>query len=400
MKVILEPLLHKGVQRIGITFTYNFELKEYLKKFRGMRWTETHRCFYVSHDPATLTKLSDYLQAEGYQVDMDAFRFAQRDKNYFKRKKGGLLPNLHPHNIPVYQNYIKYLRGKRYSESTISVYGGFVFEFLQFTGPKPTELLTEEDVRLYVEWAVKTLNYAISTHRQLVGAIKQFAFFYPACSIDAEKLHRPRKDHKLPTVLSKEEVIALLQVTKNLKHRTIMALLYSSGLRVGELINLKLNCFDLERKQLHIMNGKGRSDRMVILADSFIPLFRNYFLTYRPQEYFVENPKGGVYSATTVRNILKQNCTLAGIKKRVTPHTLRHSYATHLLENGTDLRYIQVLLGHSRPETTMIYTHVAHKDLQQIKSPLDTILLAMSSRDKEDPNRFLSDGISGISLIE
>ncbi|PKA81959.1 site-specific recombinase XerD [Ulvibacter sp. MAR_2010_11] len=399
MKITLEPFVHRGISAVGIRFSFNFELKEYLKKFDGIRWSQTHRCFYVRNTAMVLAALVKYLKAENYVPDLEAFESKKRRKRRFVRQPGQILPALKPHNVLVYQNYIKYLQGKRYSESTVAVYGGFVQEFLQFTGNKPTADLTENDVRLYIEWAVKTLNYAISTHRQLVGAIKQFAFFYPACAIDPEKLNRPRKDHKLPTVLSKEEVIEILRVTRNLKHRTALALLYSSGLRVGEAINLKLNCFDFERKQLHIKNSKGRSDRMVILADSFIPLFQNYYMTYQPKVFFIENPNGGKYSAGTIRTFLKQSCKLAGITKLVTPHTLRHSYATHLLENGTDLRYIQVLLGHSRPETTMIYTHVAQRYLQAIRSPLDTTLLSMS-RDKDHGNPFLSDGLSGIKAIK
>ena len=244
MKVVLTPLTHTGKRCIGISFTYNFELKEYLKRFKGVRWSKTHRCFYLPYTPTSLESFWDYLNAEGYTVDRDAFALPPKNKRYFHRKKGGLLPELTADNQRIHESYLKYLRGKRYSESTVNVYGGFVYEFLQFTGTKPTEQLTEDDVRLYVEWAVKTLHYAISTHRQLVGALKQFAFFYPACAIDAEKLQRPRKDRKLPTVLSKEEVFTLLRVTRNLKHRTLLALLYSSGLRVGELIGLKLPCFD------------------------------------------------------------------------------------------------------------------------------------------------------------
>jgi site-specific recombinase XerD len=400
MKIVLEPLIHREVRSIAIRFPFDFTLKEYLKTFKGVRWSNTHRCFYVQNAPVVLAQLSDFLKMGGYQVIAEAFGSdLKKKRSHARLDRKVVLDEIKPHNIPVFHNFIKYLEGKRYSKSTIALYGGFVMEFLQFTGEKPTEELTEEDVRLYVEWAVKTLNYAISTHRQLVGAMKQFAFFYPACSIDTEKIYRPRKSKILPTVLSKEEVIELLRVTKNLKHRTVIALLYSSGLRVGEVINLELNCFDLERKQLHIKNGKGRSDRFVIIADSFIPLFRNYFMSYRPKVYFVENPRGGVYNAGTIRTFLKQNCKLAGISKPVSPHTLRHSFATHLLENGTDLRYIQVLLGHSRPETTMIYTHVAQRDLQAIQSPLDAALLSMA-RDKSDKNLYLADAISGIRTIE
>ena len=184
----------------------------------------------------------------------------------------------------------------------------------------------------------------------------------------------PKKDRKLPVVLSPEEIMTLLQVTKNLKHRTVIAMLYGSGLRIGELVDLKLSCFDFDRRLIHVRNSKGRKDRYTSIAESCIPLLQNYYGTYRPKEYLIENPKGGKYGPGSIRSFLKRSCELAGITKKVTPHTLRHSYATHLLENGTDLRYIQELLGHSRPETTMVYTHVRRKDLQAIRSPLDNLM--------------------------
>lgn len=400
MKVLLEPISHRGHRCIALKFIFNFELKEYVKKFKGVRWSSTYGCFYIRYDFAVISILRNYLEEKEYSLDDTAFNSETKNESVLKKEKNGSLRPLTPEKISIHKKFISYLKGRRYSKSTIAVYGKFIDEFLRFTQDKPTESLTEEDVRLYIEWAVINLNYAISTHRQLISAIKHFSFFFPACSIDPEALYRPLKDKKLPSILSKEEIINLLCVTKNLKHRTVIALLYSSGLRIGELLSLELNCFDLERRQLHIRKAKGRKDRMVMLAESFIPLFKNYFMSYRPKVYFVENPKGGMYTATTIRTFLKQCCILAGITKRVTPHTLRHSYATHLLENGTDLRYIQVLLGHSRPETTMIYTHVAQKDLKGIQSPLDTAILAMATRDKEDKNLYLSDAIVGIKTIK
>ena len=139
-----------------------------------------------------------------------------------------------------------------------------------------------------------------------------------------------------------------------------------------------------------IKNAKGRKDRYVVLADSFLPFLQNYITTYRPKKYFVEGPENKCYSASSVRKFLHHSSQLARIERVITPHTLRHSYATHLLENGTDLRYIQELLGHSKPETTMIYTHVAKKDLLDIKSPLDTILLSLANRDKRELKFLLS----------
>lgn len=271
----------------------------------------------------------------------------------------------------VYRHFLEFLKGKRFSDSTIATYSGFILEFLRFTGQKPVNELNENDVSHYIEWAVSTLNYAISTHRQMVSGLKHFAYFYPACSINTDKIYMPKKEKKLPAVLSIEEVLLLLRSTKNLKHRIVIAMLYGSGLRVGEIIDLKLIDFDFKRKQLHIKNGKGRKDRYTTIAESLFPLLKNYHNTYKPKIFFIENPKGGKYSPQSIRTFLKKNAKEARITKIVTPHTLRHSYATHMLEQGIDIRYIQELLGHSSSKTTEIYTHVATTTFKKIINPLD-----------------------------
>ena len=175
----------------------------------------------------------------------------------------------------------------------------------------------------------------------------------------------------LPSILSQEEVVLLLRVTKNLKHRAIIALLYSAGLRISELTQLHLKNIDVQRHQLKVERGKGKKDRFVVLAKSFLPLLQNYLTTYQPKKLFVESPSGTKYSESSIRKFLHKSTKLAGIKKNVTPHTLRHSYAAHLLEAGTDLRYIQALLGHQSSKTTEIYTHVAIKKFQNIKDLLN-----------------------------
>jgi site-specific recombinase XerD len=224
----------------------------------------------------------------------------------------------------------------------------------------------------------------------MVSSFKHFAYFYPACSINVDKINMPKKDKKLPIVLSIEEVLLLLQSTKNMKHRVTIAMLYASGLRVGEIINLKLSDFNFNRKQLHIKNAKGRKDRYTTIAESLFPLIKNYYNTYKPKVYFIENPKGGKYSPESIRAFLRQSTKIAEINKNITPHSLRHSYATHMLEQGIDIRYIQELLGHSRPETTMLYTHVARKDLQEIKSPLDNVIKKLSLQDNSNKKIIIS----------
>ncbi|MCB0458343.1 MAG: tyrosine-type recombinase/integrase [Flavobacteriaceae bacterium] len=381
-------LVHRKRNCMALRFPYDFALKEYLKQFDGVSYSETHRCFYILYSEEKIALLKSYLLEGGYGI---AGEFSDSLKTWaIKGKASPTLPPLPPDKLLIHKKYVDFLYGKRYSHSTVSVYSNFVGEFLRFHAGKLAELFNENDVRLYIEWAVKELNYSISTHRQLVSAFKQFAYFYPLCEINPEKLIRPKKDRKLPTVLSMEEVLQLLQVTRNLKHKTIIALLYSAGLRVGELVDLELKSFDFNRKQLQVQMAKGRKDRYTNLAESVIPLLKMYYHAYKPKHYFIENPSGGKYSAESIRSFLKQSCTLAGISKRVTPHTLRHSYATHLLEHGTDLRLIQELLGHSKPETTMIYTHVSSQQLQEIRSPLDVALNKFHVRDTVDEKLVLS----------
>jgi len=167
----------------------------------------------------------------------------------------------------------------------------------------------------------------------------------------------------LPSVLSQEEVLRIIQLTKNLKHRAIIVLLYSSGLRIGEVTNLLLKNIDILRRQIKVEKGKGRKDRFVVLATSYLPLLQNYLTTFKPALYFIEGPTGKKYSESSIRKFLFRSVQKAGISKKVTPHTLRHSYATHLLENGADLITIQNMLGHENIVTTERYLHVNRKHL-------------------------------------
>jgi|TARA_R100000935_G_scaffold55682_1_gene85884 integrase/recombinase XerD len=390
VNVTIKPLTHKGEACYAILFTYHVHVKKLVKQLQNVRYSATHKCYYVFAEQWHVQALKQTLSEKGIAVSMDPSLGHTSNKTS--------VPAIVPQNefthtpIEVYKNY---LVGLRLSKSTIENYSVFINNFFLFLGERPLPDVTNEDVRLFVEQQVRDKHYKISTHRQLISAIKHLATLHLDSKIDIDALQRPYKSRYLPTVLSKEEVLELLRVAKNLKHRAALALLYSSGLRIGELISLKLHSIDIDRRQLVVKQGKGRKDRVVVLAEGFIGLLKNYYTTYRPKQYFIENPKGGPYSAGSIRQFLKRYCKAAGIKKTVTPHTLRHSYATHLIENGVGLRYVQDLLGHSKPETTMIYTHVARKDLLQIQSPLDTALQELAKRDKEVLKLPFSDNISG-----
>ena len=222
---------------------------------------------------------------------------------------------------------------------------------------------------------IKSRSISHSTQNQHINAIKFYYEKVLGLNKDYYQINRPRKEKKLPQILSKVEVIRILSHTINIKHRTILAMTYSSGLRIGELLGLKASDIDIERNTIFIKQGKGKKDRLVKLAKNIIPLLREYVGEYKPTTFLFEGVNKNKYSQTSVRNILRNACKKSGIhKKEIKVHTLRHSYATHLLESGIDLRYIQSLLGHSSIKTTEIYTHISKDALNKVESPLDSIM--------------------------
>ncbi|MBU2507671.1 MAG: tyrosine-type recombinase/integrase [Bacteroidetes bacterium] len=184
-----------------------------------------------------------------------------------------------------------------------------------------------------------------------------------------------RKPSTLPTVLSAKEISKILQVTKNIKHKTILLLIYSAGLRLGKLLNLRIGDIDSESMKIHVKQGKGKKDRYVMLSENMLKMLREYYKVYKPKEFIIEGQKGGKYSPKSVQSIFNAALKKTGIKKKATVHTLRHSFATHLLDEGTDIRYIQELLGHKRLATTQIYTHVSSYSINKIKSPADHLII-------------------------
>lgn len=207
-----------------------------------------------------------------------------------------------------------------------------------------------------------------------MNAVKLYFKTIRETAINIDKIYRAKTEKLLPNVLSKEDVKKILNAHINIKHNTMLSLIYSCGLRRSELINLKLTDIDSKRNIVIIKQSKGKKDRIVPLSQKILEMLRNYFKQHKPLVWLFEgNEAGTKYSEQSLQSVLKQALQKAGIKKPVTLHWLRHSYATHLLESGTDLRYIQELLGHNSSKTTEIYTHVSTKNLQQIKSPFDDL---------------------------
>jgi len=383
--LLLKKVLHRKKLRLLLVFPYNKFIISKIRTIEGYLWSQTLKGWYTDYSTKNIEIIKLTLKNDViFKLDDSVYNLGLKTKSKRKPRE------ISEENKEIIRAYVKYLKGKCYSESTVKTYFTFVADFFDYIKDTPLTTLTNRDVEKFIEDVFIPRKYSISTHRQFISAIKLFKAFYPECKIEEVELKRPKKSQLLPTVLSKEEVIDLLRYTKNLKHRAVLAMIYSAGLRISELLSLKLEHIDVDRRQLTVKNSKGRKDRNIILAQSFIPLMQNYLMSYNPKTYFVEGKPFQQYSAESIRAFLHRSSKIARITKRVTPHTLRHSYATHLLENGIDLRYIQELLGHAKPETTMIYTHVSKKDLLKIESPLDLAVKNIVNTDKNNKNMRLS----------
>jgi integrase/recombinase XerD len=341
-------------------FPKDAELISAVKTLGVARWSQTKHKWFVAKNKFDLSKLTAVLKEKAF-VDTS-----------------GLIEKIKTQIPPeIEQSLLKlklWMEHKRYSPSTINTYLDAAKSFLLFVHPKPLKSINNDDVVRYVNEYIIKNGLSFSYQNQVVNAIKLFFREIVQCSLDVDKLERPRREYKLPNVLSKEEVASVLKAHANVKHKTMLSLIYACGIRRGELLNLKPTDVDSKRGLLIIRQAKGRKDRITPISNKVIEMLREYYKMYKPTVWLFEGQNlGEQYSEKSLQNVLKQALVKAKINKPVTLHWLRHSYATHLLEAGTDLRFIQELLGHKSSKTTEIYTHVSTKSLQKIKSPFDDL---------------------------
>ena len=262
---------------------------------------------------------------------------------------------------------------RRYSQSTIKTYKSHFAEFaLHYNDRHPKEL-GEKEITDFLLHKIKIRNISEATQSGYINAIK---FYYEQVLGRDKRMYdipRPKKPQKLPNVLSEEEVLRLFAATENLKHKCILMLIYSAGLRLGELVNLRISDINGKRGTIHIKDGKGKKDRISLLSEKVLVYLRRYYVEYRPFDWLFEGQFGGQYSRSSVQKIF----TVAKLKSKINPvatvHTLRHSFATHLVDAGTSLNYVQDLLGHNSLKTTEIYLHVSNAELNKLRSPLDRL---------------------------
>ena len=347
MKWEAKIVTHRKESRIAVYFEKNNELIARIKKLEGSRWSQSLGVWHLPDNETNrvlfkLTLLSESLPSE--------------------EGKAAII------------QFIQWLRSKRYSESTIKTYTEALKSFLVFYKEKPIAAITNEDVVLYNNNYILKNNLSASYQNQIVNSIKLFFQTIRDTKMLVDKIHRPKRAKVLPNVLSKEEIKLILNAHSNIKHKMMLSLIYSCGLRCGELLALQPVHIDSKRNIVMLKNAKGKKDRIVPLSPLILEMLREYFKIYKPKTYLFEGAiPGESYSDKSLQQVLKQALQKTGITKPATLHWLRHSYATHLLESGTDLRYIQELLGHNSSKTTEIYTHVSTKSIQQIKSPFDNL---------------------------
>lgn len=318
-------------------------LNAVFKLFRGVAWVNTNYFFQKSNSKAL-------------HEDFDVQWFRNRKK---------------PDNYKACPDtYLDKLELKQYANNTVKTYVSCFERFINYYGDQDIDLLDEIDVRNYLKYLVQS-NWSHSYINQSINSIKFYYELVLGMPNRFYQIERPRKKQKLPVVLSKEEIRKIIDSTTHIKHKCILSLLYSAGLRRSELINLKIEDIDSDRMLIKVNEAKGNKDRYTLLSKSVLIDLRKYYLEYKPSKYLFEGQKKEKYSATSMINILSSASKKVGITKHITLHTLRHSFATHLLEAGTDLRYIQLLLGHNSTKTTEIYTHVAQNSFTSIKNPLD-----------------------------
>jgi integrase/recombinase XerD len=268
--------------------------------------------------------------------------------------------------------YNRLLRFKNYSLSTIKTYTNYFEMFLDHFKGKETNILSKNEI---MDFLLKESEKGFSAayQNQLVNSIK----FYYEKVLGRQKefynLPRAKKQFKLPVVFSEEEIVQLFDQIDNFKHKCILYLIYSAGFRIIEAVNMKIADIDSTRNLIVIKGAKGKKDRNTLLSQTLLEMLRHYYKLYQPKEYLFEGETGGQYSVKSIQNIFNKALASSGIKKEATVHSLRHSFATHLLERGTDLRYIQELLGHESSKTTEIYTHITKKGMDKIASPLDNL---------------------------
>ncbi|WP_199176900.1 tyrosine-type recombinase/integrase [Aquimarina sp. MAR_2010_214] len=368
--ITLKHLLIGNQKMIGLQFHPDKVIQALIKELPNPKWSREFAMVYIIHTKENLNHVFEKFRGVAWI----------NGNSFFKEK---VIRDNEPVDVNWYRNrakaasyryvpeaYLLKLELKRYALNTCKIYISLFEKFINQYPDKDIVELSEQEIRAYLQLLIRQKK-SNSYINQTINSIKFYYEVVMGMPNRFYSIERPRKEQKLPQVVSKEEILAMIANTNNIKHRCIISLLYSAGLRRSELLELKIQDIDSKRMLIHIKNAKNNKDRYSLLSETVLKELRVYYKEWKPQEYLFEGLKGTKYSGSSVKEIVVKAAEKSKINRRVTPHMLRHSFATHLLENGTDLRYIQTLLGHGSTKTTEIYTQVAINNFKSIKNPLD-----------------------------
>lgn len=356
----IRKIRHRGQEVVLVQFTYNTELYRRCKEMGG-RYTRTHRGWWWL---ASERSVADVKRAiSGGESNDKELIVAQS-----KPQKSSQISSIVSGKIHEME---RWMRQMRYSESTVATYTSLVRKFFQENISLKWAGITKDIITRYNHEEFIAKKKSFNTQNQWINAIKLYLKVHGLNAGDLQDIQRPRKVKSLPDILTVAEVKKIFHCTPNQKHRTLLMLIYSCGLRIGETLAIKPADIQSGEGLIYIRGAKGQKDRRVPLSDRVLIELRRYFKMYQPKDYLFEGQSGGKYSNRSAAQVLKRAGMRAGIKKQLTLHTLRHSYATHLTNQGVNIQFLQEILGHKSPKTTMLYTHLSGKDIRNIKSPLD-----------------------------
>jgi integrase/recombinase XerD len=384
--ITLRPFHYRSAEALGLDLGMHPELEKEVRKLKGVRWCGQNGWWYLPLSRESYHQIRDFvapfaaLDARWLRQYLEQKKLAQQTHLQGRavspqRAKQFLLTPLSADNQAALKRYTELLELKAYSKATLKTYTGAFYQLLRLLATVPVTSLTKEHVQAYLLWLLRVRKYTEANLHTTINALKFFFEQVEGRTKEFYDLPRPKKPQKLPSVLAEEEMITLIHKTANLKHRALLMTAYSAGLRVSELIALKICDIDSRRMLIHLHGAKGKKDRMVPLSQKLLETLRVYFRVYRPRVYLFESEAGKAYNAHYAQAVLREAKQKAGIYKKGSIHLLRHSFATHLLEAGTDIRYIQSFLGHQSLQTTMRYTHVSRLKIESIQSPLDRLSL-------------------------
>lgn len=362
-----------GALIIRLPIPYRSEWVAELRSYGG-RYDSARREWHLPWSKLQCDSLADYFSINGVGLEIRKEHISEDLRQERKTRLGDLRGrSLGRKSLDALDNLALYLDENRYSERTKESYLSMIDIFFRYFSMKDPETITSREISGFINDYILRLGYSSTYQNQMISAIKVCNLFSGYGQIDLGQIGRPRKKRPLPKVLSKDEVGRILNSQGNLKHKLLLWMIYSCGLRRSEVTKLRLSDLDRDRSLIHICEGKGMVDRIVPLSQKVWLKIDEYLAGYSPREYLFEGQTGGRYSAESVYRVFKDALAKAGIKKDLGVHSLRHSYATHLHENGMDIKYIQELLGHRSTRTTEIYTHVSRRNLIAVRSPIDDL---------------------------